>query len=81
MSTLIKRLLFGIGLILTGLILSHVELHPSLLPLQTYESEIFYTNCLVLCTFPLMQSRPTSPSRSLASLSNALLSSGYCLQG
>jgi hypothetical protein len=52
MSTAIKRLLFGIGLILTGLIISPIDLHPALFPLQTYHSEIFYTNCLVLCTAP-----------------------------
>lgn len=49
MVSLIKRLLVSFGLIATGLIISEVDLHPTFYPLRTYQSEIFYTNCLILC--------------------------------
>ena len=46
---ILKRLLVGLGLILCGLLISSLDL-PALLPLQTYQAEIFYTNCIILCT-------------------------------
>jgi hypothetical protein len=54
--------LAGVGLIVAGLTIASLDLHPALHALQTYHSEIFYTNCLFLCTPARTQSPPTSPS-------------------
>jgi hypothetical protein len=45
----IRRVLFSSGLILTGLLISSLDLHHSFHALRTYQSELFYTNCLMLC--------------------------------
>lgn len=46
---LLQRFLVSLGLIVSGLIISNIHLHTSLTPIQIYQSEIFKTNCRILC--------------------------------